>query len=236
MFARRKNSAFTLLELLAVCATVAILVCLAIPTISGGLMMVKRAKCASNMRQIGTAILLYAADNDGQLPVTSHSTGDTRFKVGGESINTIEGSWIYTLADYLDNVDEVRICPADEKDRRKKILQMNATSYVLNDMVFDSEEYRRIQKIPRPSRTAIAFISNRAISRTWDHAHCAQWTTWAALNEDIAPDRHRQGARATDRLKGSSNYLFADGHVQNTTALEMKRMLDSGEKPWMPEK
>lgn len=235
MSTRRETFAFTLLELLAVCATVAILACLAIPAISSGSMTANRAKCASNMRQIGAALLLYAADNDGALPVTSHSTGDSRVKINGEWINTIEYSWIYLLSGYLDNVDEVRVCPADEKDRKKKILELNATSYLLNDVIFDSEEYRRLQGLPFPSRTAIMFISNRPVSRTWDHAHCAQWTTWGALNQDLAPDRHRRGTRASDRLKGSANYLYADGHVQNIAASEMKRVLDTGEKPWLPE-
>ncbi|HWL53144.1 MAG TPA: prepilin-type N-terminal cleavage/methylation domain-containing protein [Chthoniobacteraceae bacterium] len=234
MFARRENSAFTLLELLVVCVTVAILAGVAIPAISGGFMAANRTKCASNMRQIGAAILLHAAEHNGALPVTSHSTGDSRFKINGQWVNTIEYSWIYVLADYLSNVDEVRVCPADEKERRKRIRELNATSYLLNDVVFDSQEYRRLLQIPSPSRTAIMFISNRPVSRTWDHAHCAQWTTWPALCEDMAPDRHRVGARAPDRLNGSANVLFADGHVQNLSAKEMKQKLDSGEKPWLP--
>jgi len=233
--AKRKDIAFTLLELLSVCAVIGLLAAVAMPAIAGASMTANRAKCASNMRQIGTALLLYAADNNGLLPVTSHSTGDSRVKINGEWINTVEYSWIYLLADYLDNVDEVRVCPADETDRQKRIRKLNATSYVLNDVVFDSEEYRHLLRIPSPSRTAIMFISNRPVSRTWDHAHCAQWTTWPALHTDIAPDRHRRGARASNRLNGSSNYLYADGHVQNLSAKEMKRIQDSGEKPWLPE-
>lgn len=225
----------TLMELLFVCAVGAILVGVAAPFLSRGVMAANRAKCMSNMRRIGSATLLYAADHGGALPVTSHSTGDSKFRVNGELVSTIEYSWIYTLADYLDNLDEIRVCPADEKDRQKQIRELHATSYLLNDVVFDSGEYGSLLRVPSPSRTAIMFVSNRPISRTWDHAHCAQWTTWPALCTDIAPDRHRAGGRATDRTNGSANYLYADGHVKNIEASGMKRMLENGETPWLPD-
>lgn len=155
--------------------------------------------------------------------------------VNGEWVSTIEYSWIYLVADYLGNVDEVRVCPADERERREKIRELHATSYLLNDVIFDSKDYRDLSQIPLPSQTTMMFISNRPISRTWDHAHCAQWTTWEALNTDIAPDRHRRGSRAPNRLNGSSNYLYADGHVSNLSAKEIKQWLDDGQTPWIPE-
>lgn len=228
---RRESPAFTLLELLAVCALLGLLACFTIPAIANALMVANRAKCASNLRQIGQALLTYAGEHDSRLPVTSHNTGDSRFFINGQWINTIEASWIYVLAPYLDNVDEVRVCPADEKERRDKILKLNATSYILNDIVFDDEAYGSLLSLPFPSRTLLAFISNRPVSRTWDHAHCAQWNTWGALNDDIAPDRHRTGARSANRLHGTANYLYADGHVANIPATEMKRLIDSGTNP-----
>lgn len=232
--AGRVAGAFTLVELLAVIGVLAILACLVVPAISSGAMAANRAKCASNLRQIGQAILLYAGDHDGVLPVTSHSTGDSRMKLNGKWLNSIEYSWVYVLADYLDDVDKVRVCPADEASRQRQILQMNATSYLLNDEVFDSEVYGRFQNLPHPSRLMLAFISNRQVSRTWDHAHCADWTTWPALTTDVAVDRHRTGERLGSRLKGAANYLFADGHVQTMEATEVKGMLDRGERPWLP--
>jgi prepilin-type processing-associated H-X9-DG protein/prepilin-type N-terminal cleavage/methylation domain-containing protein len=214
---RQESPAFTLLELLAVCAVLGLLACFTLPAITNAFMVANRAKCASNLRQIGQALLTYAAEHDTQLPVTSHNTGDSRFFINGQWINTIEASWIYVLAPYLDNVDEV--------------LKLNATSYILNDIVFDDEAYGSLLRLPYPSRTLLAFISNRPVSRTWDHAHCAQWNTWGALNDDIAPDRHRTGSRSTNRLRGTSNYLYADGHVATIPATEMKRLIDSGTNP-----
>jgi len=231
----RASRGFTLVELLAVVCILAVLLSLGSLAFSQAVMAGKRAKCASNMRQIGLALMQYAADNDGRLPPTTHSTGNSVIKVNGQVISTIKYSWIYVLADYLDHIDEIRVCPADEKERRDAILRLHATSYVLNNLIFDPGEYdphyNRQQLIPYPSRTMIMFITNREISRTWDHAHCNEWKNWASIVTDIAVDRHRVGPRDPGRLNGSSNYLFADGHVENITARDLKKMLDSGINP-----
>jgi prepilin-type processing-associated H-X9-DG protein len=117
------------------------------------------------------------------------------------------------------------------------VIEQKATSYVLNDIVFDpgefGERYNQVQRIPFPSRTALMFIlsADRKPGKTWDHAHCAEWTSWSAILADIEPDRHRSGGRAPNRLKGSSNYLYADGHVANLSAREIKEMADAGINP-----
>jgi prepilin-type N-terminal cleavage/methylation domain-containing protein len=62
------RGAFTLVELLVVLGVLAILAALSLGGLSkiGGLS--DRSKAASNMRQIGTGITLFATDNDGKLP------------------------------------------------------------------------------------------------------------------------------------------------------------------------
>lgn len=185
-----------------------------------------RAKCASNMRQIGSALLAYAADNNGFLPQTRHSARR------GEN-------WIYTLAPYLSNVQEVRVCPADELKRQSEILRLDTTSYLLNDNVFDPDfgdpdapRYDNVQWIPSPSRTLLSVISERQPSASWDHAHCAEWVNWYYMLEDVAIDRHRSGSRSRDRLDGDANYLYADGRVENITAMQWKqRYFDRGINP-----
>lgn len=186
-------------------------------------MRAKQAACLSNQRQIGSAILLYANDNEGTLPQSTHTTGRRR----------VEESWIFTLAPYLENLDEIRICPADSPQRQQAIRNLKATSYVVNDLVFDDSRYFRQVAIPFPSRTLLMGIlsENRALSTTGDHIHGAEWTSWKNALQDIEPDRHRQGARSSDRLDGSANYLFADGHVETITAKAFKKFFDEGINP-----
>ena len=57
----------------------------------------------SNLRQIGLAMHMYAEDNDGWLPTTTHSS-------------SANASWIYQLSPgQLANVDRIRLCPSDPK-------------------------------------------------------------------------------------------------------------------------
>lgn len=177
----------------------------------------------SNQRQIGLAMQLYANDHGGGLPPTMHITSSWRK----------EESWVFQLAPYLQNVDEVRVCPADEPERQKRILNGKFTSYVLNDLVFDDYQHNSFLKIPRPSETILMFIlsANKNPTLTWDHIHGGEWTSWINALNDIEPDRHRAGGRAQNRLKGSANYLFADGHVENISAAEFKKKFDQGINP-----
>jgi prepilin-type N-terminal cleavage/methylation domain-containing protein len=62
------TTGFTLIELLVVIAVVAILASLILATVGAVRTQGDRAAAVSNMRQIGSAVIEYAGDNDGRLP------------------------------------------------------------------------------------------------------------------------------------------------------------------------
>ncbi len=226
---RRHPGGFTLVELLVVAVIVSMLAVIGIGVTRAAIRRSHQVACMGNLRNIGAAMHLYAQDNGGLLPGTTHTT-------------TLEKAWIYELENHLGRFDESRICPADPKKHNR--LAARGTSYILNSLVFvpqtdafgrpRGKTYNRLANIPDPSRTLLAVVCSDhiGVSPGNDHTHSDRWTSWAAVCRDVAPDRH--GEASADRTRGGSNYLFADGHVGFITAMNLKRRVESGDNPAVP--
>ena len=221
------HRAFTLVELLVVIAIIAVLTALAVPAVGGALESSQRSKCASNMKSIGAGIHLYAAEHHGKLPSINCLNPDT--------------TWIEQLQPYLGtNYTMVRVCPADPR-AAQKLRTSHATSYLLNERVeadsFVDENgelvpgeavFDRHLRIANPSRTIIMFLGNTNRTATGtDHIHSGLMRSWNGLRREIWPDAF--GGGLPDGTRGSANYLFADGHVQNIAATTMKQRLEAGQ-------
>ncbi|MGE9292045.1 MAG: prepilin-type N-terminal cleavage/methylation domain-containing protein [Puniceicoccales bacterium] len=225
---QKRRPGFSLIELLAVMAVVAILACILHATLTGARATARQAKCASNLRQIGTGMMLFCQSNSGQFPKTTHDSRRSE-------------SWVYTLAPYIQNVDEVRICPGDP--RADDRLEAELSSYVMNEYIavtartFNfatgqfvvNENYTNIMSLPQPGDTITVFTGadDLSVNISYDHTHSRTWigsTGYASAKMDIQPDRHRGGA----------NYLYADGHVDFMLASELKAIFARGINPAKP--
>jgi prepilin-type N-terminal cleavage/methylation domain-containing protein len=227
--------AFTLIELLAAIAILALLAALLSPAVQHGLLAGRRAACASNMRQIGLALHAYAHDHDGRLPPTTHSTG-----------GRTAGAWIDALRPYLRDADGVRICPADPRGAERRAA--GATSYILNNIVFDTQRspfggvqraYNNLFHLPAPERVLFAApISDQrvGISPLNDHTHAESWNRgWSHVIADIEPNRFRAAASDAEKLNGDANYLFGDASVRNITAPALRAEFTAGRNFAYPE-
>lgn len=226
-----KRCAFTLIELLVVIAIIALLLAIIMPALRSAKVAAKRLVSSSNMRQIGIAVSLYADDNKGFFPLTTHTTTD------------LEKTWIYTLESYLSDVDKVRICPADPKGKER--LRNNTTSYIVNEymtpkyqfgQLVHSESFHNLHKLKNSQTTTTVFIAADRWSpgdTGGDHTHSRSWflldnrdERWTAIRSDIQVDRFKTGSSNGDNTKGGSLFLYADTRVEMIPAKQIKELSD----------
>jgi prepilin-type N-terminal cleavage/methylation domain-containing protein/prepilin-type processing-associated H-X9-DG protein len=216
---------FTLIELLVVIAIIGILVGLLLPAVQKVREAASKAKCSNNLKQIGLGLHMYCNDHGGKFPRSTHSTLQ------------FQNTWIFTLAPYLENVDVIRICPADPKGELR--LAAKGTSYVLNEYVCEPGvgESLYLDKMKATSRTIVVFTSSddKGTAITEDHTHSRGWFAtstgvWNRVCADIQPNRFYSGRNLPVALRagGVSNYLYADGHVEGITGGQVKQWADTG--------
>lgn len=233
---------FTLVELLVVIAIIAILAAILFPVFAQAKVTAKRTACSSNLRQIGIALQLYADDNADTLPQSSHTAGASP-----------GASWVYLLAPYVKNCDEIRICPADPYGQER--LKNFGTSYILNEYVVvpdtnedgDFLDFPTLNQFPLPSQTISTFIvadplpGAMEFGALQDHTHSRGWfrndnLAWNRIVRDISPDRHGGNSNAplARRTDGSTNILFLDTHVTAWSAAKIKSAADRNENFALP--
>lgn len=213
----KRRRAFTLVELLVVIAIIGVLVGLLLPALQSARSAARSATCKNNMRQIGLALHQYCNTHGGEFPDWSHTTGG------------IDKSWIYTLAEYFENVDALRICPDDLLWKER--LDARATSYVINDYLAAPEipdAVRNLNKVTATSRSIAVFeiADKQAALPEVEHAHCSQWfdqinIEWGRVESKVRTDIQ------LERHFDAAHYLFLDGHVELLSADQILTWIDA---------
>ncbi len=199
---------FTLIELLVVVAIIGILAALLIPAIQAAREAARRSQCLSNEHQIGIATMQFLNVHAGHFPWTYHQS------------NSDADSWMTTLGPFLENVNEMRLCPDDPAGDAR--VQANSaglvsTSYLINEYVSyqtgDNLYALNINKIKETQRTLVmAERMSTNVSAPLDHFHASTWYSafnvasglvWVTITSEINPGAHNDCA----------NYLYADGHA-----------------------
>jgi prepilin-type N-terminal cleavage/methylation domain-containing protein/prepilin-type processing-associated H-X9-DG protein len=221
--ALRRGQGFTLIELLVVIAIIAILAAILFPVFAQARERARMTGCLSNMKQIGTGLMMYVQDWDECYP-------RIRFR-GAEYV------WRNALMPYVKNMG-VFACPSNPRsglcppDPNRKTSARDAEtnfcaegwtsepsrsmpiSYGMNSCATswypatdpngkpEKVPPLRQANVPRPAETIII------AENTWETADIHMEWTWAICNGV-------QTHMASRSAGGRANFIFYDGHAKN---------------------
>jgi prepilin-type processing-associated H-X9-DG protein len=201
---------------------IAVLIGVLLPALTRAREAANRVSCMSNLRQIGTALVMYTNDNKGLLPITPKKAAtdfdafwyqdNTRFKEIG----------IHTVGKYLkispDNY-KVLICPSDQSVAGRSLINY-PFSYSFN-IFFNGNKTAAIKKIYECRNPVEKIWVYEEDASTIDDGNGELWSTsWG--NVDLLAIRHNERGKnmpdtansgGVPNSKRKGNVIFADGHA-----------------------
>jgi len=227
------RNAFSLVELLVVVAILGMLVGLLVPAVQASRETARTTNCASNFRQVGLAMTRYCDTYHGRWPETTHTVEPD--PITGKYTR----AWIYTIAPYTEDVDNIRICASDLAGELR--LQGKGTSYTMNGYL--SKESRPAfdnrRKVKAMSKTVVAFElsenKDQGAVRTQDpanidvfndHVHSFSWFITTNINKNLVFTAV-SAEIALERHSGTTHFFYADGHVERITVGQVREWTDS---------
>ncbi|WP_043587880.1 prepilin-type N-terminal cleavage/methylation domain-containing protein [Geminisphaera colitermitum] len=197
------TNAFTLVELLTVIAIIGILAGILIPVVGKVRATARAAQCLSNVRQLGTAVILFAESNRGRFPNDVDS---------GKSVWDKEALTILSSASPVP-WNAMLHCPADFVERTAT----NATeprSYAINPVITNLDGgYDGGGWNPANPGTRGSKATGLPAQLVGNPSRMVLLSEWHVVTNTYRNGSNRSYAGISDTHNGGMNVVFCDGHA-----------------------
>ena len=210
---------FTLVELLVVIGIIALLISILLPALGKAQRQAKRTQCLSNLRQLGTGLMIYANEGKGRYPVqTVNSVVNFLDAAVVNSVAVANRSVLATLIDVMPGAKKMITCQMATDIGISGTDGPTATSntnYLVNAAVLDtkfggvrsSADIIFIQEDSANFRTAWLrpqrgnLVAGRQTYQAW------------CLERALPIGQEYANLHPKDQTQGQGNFLFCDGHA-----------------------
>lgn len=215
--AKLRRTGFTLIELLVVIAIIAILASMLLPALSRAKAAGGKAKCLSNLRQMGLGMLMYAEDSGGFIPRGNFPIWWQVFTpmLGGQSGKDYTRVRIYTCPNYPNK--KQLICYVDNawtfsstKDKTgSEVIGLSRLSrfQTPTETIYFADN----ENGPwRPVISTLGVDGSTELNDVWNPSHLPFSNNGKTVNPERRVARTRHGI--------GPNLLFFDGHASTKKA------------------
>lgn len=215
---------FTLMELLVVIGIIGLLAGLLLPALSAARARARTVQCASNLRQFGVALQMYAQDHGDRVPPNADGDRDAPGQKWVEGWLGLPGpdctnTWYLRhslLSPYLGGDVAIWQCPASRDPvplgpvPLPRVRTVSLNCFVGSPIVSPAATtYRKLSEMVRPAPSMFLTFVDERVETINDGSFALQWDfqrtqpgRWVL--RDKPGVRHRRGA----------NLVFLDGHVE----------------------
>jgi prepilin-type N-terminal cleavage/methylation domain-containing protein/prepilin-type processing-associated H-X9-DG protein len=222
---RRQSKGFTLIELLVVIAIIAILAAILFPVFAKAREAARKSSCQSNLKQLGTAVMMYAQDYDEILPFqVSYAALTPRNPANGTNLlNT--GNWAEVgdmIMPYVKN-RQLFGCPSSVKTmvppdwRYEHDYGWNTALFPARDQAATSGGLP-LASLDKPAELLYTCDTH------WEYLQSNLWTENCGGGYPLGPNGWggTGAGRFKSRHSGQLNVLWGDGHVKAHKLSQLK--------------